>query len=131
MSAEVYRRGVAAFNRRDLEAWLALMDEEVEIESRFSRLGDTRFRGHRSIKRWWEDLGDAWEFLDVEIEDVRDVGPDETLALIQLNGKGRGSGLAIREPAAHRVRFRDGKWVQLAYVDREQAQRELAALDRA
>jgi ketosteroid isomerase-like protein len=128
MPTEAYREGVEAFNRRDLEAWLALMDEDVEIESRFSRLGDTRFRGHQSIKRWWEDLGDAWEFLDVEVEEARDVTPDETLALIHLNGKGRGSGLVIREPAAHRVRFRDGKWVQLAYVDREEAERELAAL---
>jgi ketosteroid isomerase-like protein len=129
MLVEVYEQALKAFNRRDLEGWLAFVDEDVEIESRFSRLGDTRFRGHRSVRRWWEDLGDAWESLDVALEEVREVAPDETLALIHLHGKGRGSGLVVSEPAAHRVRYRDGKWLQLAYVDREAAERELAALD--
>ena len=128
MLADIYRRAVEAFNRRDLDGWLAFMDEDIEIESRFSRLGDTRFRGHESIRQWWDDLGDAWDVLEVVPEEVRESAPDETLALIHLNGRGRGSGLEVREPAAHRVRYRDGKWVQLAYVDREQAERELAAL---
>jgi ketosteroid isomerase-like protein len=130
MLANVYRQGLDAFNSRDLDAWLALMDEDIEVESRFSRLGNTRFRGHRSIKRWWDDLGDAWESLDVVPEEVREVAPDETLALIHLNGRGRGSGLEVSEPAAHRVRYRNGKWLQLAYVDREAAERELAELAR-
>jgi len=129
MLVEIYRRAVDAFNRRELEEWIAFMDKDIEIESRFSRLGDNRFRGHRSIERWWADLGDAWDFLEVVPEDVREVAPDETLALIHLNGTGRGSGLTVSEPAAHRVRYRDGKWVQLAYVDRDEAEREIAALD--
>jgi len=125
MLVESYRRAVDAFNRRDLAEWIAFMDENVEIESRFSRLGDTRFRGHASIRSWWEDLGDAWDFLEVVLEDIREVAPDETLALIHLNGRGRGSGLEVSEPAAHRVKYRNGKWLQLSYVDRDAAEREL------
>ena len=126
MLADVYRQALDAFNRRDLEGWLAHVDEDVEIESRFSRLGNTRFRGHRSIRRWWDDLEDAWELLEVALEEVHEVAPDETLALIHLNARGRGSGLEVSEPAAHRVRYRNGKWLQLAYVDRDAAERELA-----
>ena len=104
------------------------MDEDVEIESRFSRMHN-QFRGHAAIKRWWDDLDDAWEFLDVQPEVVRQVEPDQTLALIHLVGRGRGSGLQVREAAAHRVTWRNGRWVRLGYEEREEAERELAALD--
>jgi ketosteroid isomerase-like protein len=129
MLTEIYTRALKTFNSRDLEGWIAHADENVEVESRFSQFGNTRFRGHRSIRRWWEDLEDAWEFLEVVVEEVREVGPDQTLALVHLNGRGRGSGLEVSEPAAHRVTYREGKWLKLEYVDREAAERELAALD--
>jgi hypothetical protein len=56
---------------------------------------------------------------------VRQVGPDQTLALIHLRAKGRESGLEVREPHGHRVDWRDGRWLRLSYVEREVAEREL------
>ena len=129
MLEEGYRRAIEAFNARDLDAWIALMDEDVEIESRFSRIGNAFFRGHEMVQQWWADLADAWEYLDVQLEQVRQVGPDQTLALIHLAAKGRESGLAVREPAAHRVDWRDGRWLRLRYEDRAAAERELADLE--
>ena len=125
MLDEAYRRAIEAFNRRDLEGWLALMDEDVDIESLFTLLADNFFRGHAMVQQWWADLGQAWEYLEVEVNEVSQVGPDRTLALIHLNGKGRESGLEVREPHAHQVDWRDGKWLRLRYVDREEAEREL------
>jgi ketosteroid isomerase-like protein len=122
-----YRRALEAFNARDLDGWLAMVDEDVEIESRFSRMHNY-FRGHAAVKGWWDDLADAWEFLDVELEVVRQIGPDQTLALVHLHGRGRGSGLEVREAAAHRVTWRDGRWIRLRYEDREDAEREVAGL---
>ena len=128
MLEDLYRRAIKAFNERDLESWIALMDEDIEIESRFSTFGDYRFRGHAEMQQWWDDLGDAWESLDVEVEEVRQVAPDTTLALIRLVAQGRESGLPVIEPAAHRVTWRDGKWLKLAYENREAAERELPGL---
>jgi ketosteroid isomerase-like protein len=126
MLEDAYRRAVVAFNARDLDGWLALMHEDVEIESRFSRMHE-QFRGQAEMRLWWDDLADAWEFLDVEPEVVCEIEPGETLALIHLHGRGRGSGLEVREPAAHRVTWRDGLWLRLRYQDRESAEQELAA----
>jgi ketosteroid isomerase-like protein len=126
MLVEGYNRAVVAFNERDLEAWIALMDEDVRIESRFSRFGDNYFHGHRAMRRWWADLEEAWEYIRVEPSEVRQVGADETLALLHLAAKGRESGVAIREPTAHRVVWRDGRWVSLSYVDRAAAEQELS-----
>jgi len=129
MLEDTYRQAVDAFNRRDLPGWLALMDDDCDIESRFSRIGDNFFRGREAVEAWWADLEDAWEVLDVEVQQVRQVAPDQTLSLIVLEGRGRGSGLEVREAQAHRVDWRDGKWLRMRYVDRKAAERELAALD--
>ena len=129
MLEDSYRRAIDAFNRRDLPGWLALIDDDFDLESRFSSVGNTFYRGREAVENWWADLQDAWEHLDVEIDDVRQVAPDQTLALIVLDGRGRGSGLEVREEHGHRVDWRDGKWLRLRYVDREAAERELAALD--
>ena len=118
-------QAVTAFNARDLEGWIALMDEQVDVESRFSRFGENHFHGHRAVKRWWEDLGEAWEYIEVEPQEVRQVAPDQTLTLLSLNAKGRESGVEVREPTAHRVTWRDGKLLSLRYEDRAVAEREL------
>ena len=126
MLVEAYNRAVQAFNTRDLEGWIALMDEEVEIESRFTRFGQNYFRGHRAVERWWADLEEAWEYIRVEPSEVRQVGADETLTLLHLAAKGRESGVVVREPTAHRVTWRDGRWLRLRYEDRAVAERELS-----
>jgi ketosteroid isomerase-like protein len=125
MLEERYRQAVSAFNERDLDAWIGLMDEQVDIESRFSRFGQNYFRGHRAMRRWWDDLADAWELIRVEPDEVREVAPDQTLALIKLRAKGRESGVEVLEPTAHRVDWRDGRWIRLRYEDRAVAEREL------
>ena len=127
MLEDAYRSAIVAFNTRDLDRWPGMMDRDVEIESRFSRMHE-QFRGQAEMKLWWDDLADAWEYLEVELEVVREVERGETLALVHLHGRGRGSGLEVREPAAHRVTWRDGLWRRLRYQDREEAERELAAL---
>ena len=129
MLEDAYRRAIDAFNRRDLPGWLALIDDDFDLESRFSSVSDKFYRGRAEVENWWADLQDAWEHLDVEVQEVRQVTPDQTLALIVLDGKGRGSGLEVREEHGHRVDWRDGKWLRLRYVDRDVAERELAALD--
>ena len=65
----------------------------------------------------------------MEVQEVRQIAPAQTLSLIVLHGKGRGSGLEVREEHAHRVDWRNGKWLRMRYEDRETAERELAALD--
>ena len=46
------------FNRRDLDAILALMDDEVEIESRLVAM-EGSYNGHEGVRRWWSNLLDV------------------------------------------------------------------------
>ena len=43
------------FIRRDLDAMLALMHDEVEIESRLVAM-EGSYHGHEGVRRWWSDL---------------------------------------------------------------------------
>src|SRR5688500_4444798 len=129
MLEDAYREAIDAFNRRDLPGCPAVFRSNFALASRRSLVGDTFCRGREAADNWWADLQDAWEHLDVEVQEVRRVAPDQTLAVIVLDGRGRGSGLEVREAHAHLVDWRDGKWLRLRYVDREEAERELKALD--
>jgi ketosteroid isomerase-like protein len=69
------------FNRRDLDALLAFMHDEVEIEPRLGALeGD--YRGHEGVRRWWSDLLDLLPDYRAEIVEVQDLG-DMTLGHIR------------------------------------------------
>ena len=73
-NVELARRAHDAFNRADLEAYMALMDEDVEAVPRIvGTLGET-VRGHDGIRRWWKDLFEIVPDLTVEVVEVRDLG---------------------------------------------------------
>lgn len=81
-------RMFAAFNGRNLDDWMADASEDVEVESRFSSVGHTTFRGRDGVVLWWGDLAEAWDPIEAELESSRDVSTDETVILITLHGIG-------------------------------------------
>jgi ketosteroid isomerase-like protein len=97
------------FNRRDLDAILALMHDDVEIEPRLGALeGD--FRGHEGVRRWWNDLLDFLPDYTAEIAEVRDLG-DMTLGQIRGRAHGAASSTPVVETWWQTIRWRDGKCI--------------------
>ena len=115
-------RIVVAFNGRNLDDWMADASEDVEVESRFSSVGHTTFRGRDGVVSWWGDLAEAWDPIEAELESSRDVSTDETVILITLHGKGRNSELPLDEPVALRWRWREGRLTRMEYMDRHEAE---------
>jgi uncharacterized protein len=63
----------------------------------------------------------AWEDWRVEVEDYLEIG-DYVVVLASYRGRGKGSGVEIRQLGAHVFRLRDGKVVRLEiFADREKA----------
>jgi ketosteroid isomerase-like protein len=86
-NVELTYRAHDAFNRGDLDAYLALMDDDVEAIPRIvGTLGET-VRGHEGISRWWKDLFDVIPDLTIEVAEVRDLG-DVTLVKSCYDGHG-------------------------------------------
>jgi ketosteroid isomerase-like protein len=84
-----------AFNRRDLAAYLALMDPEVEFTPYEVWVqGGQPYRGHAGIRNWWNDTFEVLPDLKVEVYEVRDL-KDRAFVHGRLRGQGAGSGAPI------------------------------------
>ena len=58
---------LGAFNRRDLDAFVALAHDEIEVESRLVAM-EGGYRGHGGLRRWWEDFLGAFPDYNLEVE---------------------------------------------------------------
>ena len=94
-NVELTRRAVDAYNRRDLDAWLALMDDEVETVSRLVAI-EGGYHGHGGARRWWEQVFEAFPDLTAEVVEVRDLG-DLTLTEQRMHGHSAGSHTPFEE----------------------------------
>lgn len=116
-----------ALNAHDIETIISCFDPTIEFHSTFAAISSAVYRGHDGMRRWFQDLEDAWgEDLHSEIEAIFDLGEDTLLVYYLLHGRGRQSGAEVALPAAAVVRTSDGLIVYLkAYAHREDAFRDL------
>ena len=87
-NVEPFREVLDAFNQRDLGSFLALMDDDVEANSRLAPM-EGGYHGHEGIRRWWQNLLAAFPDLTVEVVEVRNFG-EATLGILRNRGRGGG-----------------------------------------
>ena len=95
-----------ALNRRDLEGWLSAYDEEAVFEPRVAAF-EGAFKGHEGLSRFFADVTERLEFLEIEFDEVRDLG-DRVLALGTDRGRGKESGAEIVGTVAIVATFKEG-----------------------
>jgi ketosteroid isomerase-like protein len=111
-NVELVYQASEAFNRRDVEGFLALSDPDVEFISRLMELeGGEPYRGHDGIRSWWENVLGVWSDLSSEIEEVRDLG-DVTIARLRLRGHGMGSDAPIEQTTWFIIEWRNNKAIR-------------------
>jgi hypothetical protein len=109
---ELTHRVIDAFNRRDLGAYLELMDPEVEFTPYEVWVqGGDPYRGHAGIRSWWEESFAVLPDLRAEVYEVRDLGGRALLVHGRLRGQGAGSGAPIERTMWLAVEWRDDKEV--------------------
>jgi hypothetical protein len=110
-NVELHSRVIDLFNRRDLRAYLALMDPEVEFTPYEVWVqGGEAYRGHAGIRSWWEETFAVLPDLRAEVYEIRDFG-DRTFASGCLRGQGAGSGASIERAMWLANEWRDQKMV--------------------
>jgi ketosteroid isomerase-like protein len=117
-NVQLARRAYEAFNRRDLDAFLVSVDEQVEMESRLVAI-EGGYHGHQGIRRWWEDFLGAFPDYEIELEEIRDLG-DVTLSHFKGWGHSEG-GIPLIDPVWQPMRWRSGKvvWIRVCLTESE------------
>ena len=113
-NVELFHQAHGAVNRRDLDAFVSLIDADVEAVPILSGMeGD--YHGHAGIRRWWENLLDVFPDFSIEAVEVRDLG-DVTLARLRVHGHGADSDAPLDAPLDGpfwlSARWRQGKCVR-------------------
>jgi hypothetical protein len=108
-NVELALRALDAVNRRDLDAFLALMDDDVEVVTRIAVI-EGGLHGHDGVRFWWENMFTAFPDFDMKVVDVRDLG-DVTLASLRALGHGAGSNVPFEDTLWQAGRWRRGKCV--------------------
>jgi hypothetical protein len=127
-NVELHHRATDAFNRRDLGAYLALMDPEVEFTPYEVWVqGGEPYRGHAGVRSWWEESFAVLPDLSGELDEVRDFG-DTTLGCGRIRGQGAGSGAGVERGMWVVARWRDNRAVWWSSFDSEREALEAAGL---
>lgn len=104
-------RSFDAFNRRDIDAYLALMDDDVEgVPRAVAMEGGDHYRGHDGARRWWRDLFDVFPDFSIDVSEVRELG-DLTVGLMRQRGRGAGSNTPTEDSTWIVAQWRNGKCV--------------------
>ena len=126
-NVEQLYRAYDAFNRRDLDAYLARIDPEVEFTPRIMGLEGGFYRGHDGVREWWRTLFAVFPDFTTEILEVRDLGESVIVAL-RIRGRGVEGGVPIDEVWWQTIKVRDGKATGWKNFGTEAEAREAAGL---
>jgi ketosteroid isomerase-like protein len=120
-NVEVVRRVHDAATRRDAETVLALYDADVELDvSRVQVVGQSTYRGHDGLRRFFGEWHEAWESIDYSFEELIDAG-DEVISVVTRRARGRLSGADVKWPLALVWTLREGRVVRLAWFPTREA----------
>jgi ketosteroid isomerase-like protein len=123
-NAESFKGFVGAFNRRDAEAIVEVVDSAVEWRPAAPvALGGeaTVYRGHTGVADGLRDLHGSFAELQIEISELQEVA-DRVVGTGHIRTRGKGSGAEFETPFGAVMEFRGGKATQIrSYLDPKEA----------
>jgi len=126
-NVELVHQAIDAFNRRDLDAFLALVDPHMEFTPYVVAM-EGGYQGHDGVRRWWQELFEVFPDWHGEPMEVRDLG-GLTLAALRLEGRGGESGTPVEQMLWQLAEWStDGKVVRVGHYSSEAEALEAAGL---
>jgi SnoaL-like domain len=106
---ELSVRAAEAFNARDLDGFLGLMDVDVEGHPLAMDM-EGGYCGHSGTTRWWNAQFDSFPDLTIEILDMSE-RDDLTIAELCMRGHGAGGAVPVRTTIWRVSQWRGGKCI--------------------
>jgi uncharacterized protein len=107
-SSEAVVRGIYdSFDRADIPAVLSALGEDIDWRAPENLPHGGHFSGRDGVGRFFQGIGEHWEALTVDIEDVVS-GGDRVVVLASVSGTLRSTGENTGYTTAHTWTLRDG-----------------------
>jgi ketosteroid isomerase-like protein len=125
-NVETLELGYRLLAARDFEGIAPLLDQDFELRPGLAGASEGAvYRGVDGLRRYVSDMAQTWERFQQVPERFIDSG-DDVIALVQVEAKGRGSGIELSQQMAIHWTFRNGRVLRgVGYLD------VAAALDAA
>ena len=125
-NVELTRRAFRAFNGRDIDALLALLDADVAAFPMLAAM-EGGYHGHDGVRRWWAGLLGTFPDFSAEIVEVRDLG-SVTVTTLRMRGSGAESDTPVDATVWQVTQFRQGKCIRWSAHTSEGDAHEAAGL---
>jgi ketosteroid isomerase-like protein len=109
-NVEIVRRVMEHVNQTGEPLWEAI-DPDVEWVIDPTGLLAGTYRGHEGIRTFLERLGEVFDNLHVEIDDLIDAG-DSVVMLCRARNRGKGSGMTVEQAMGWVHQVREGRLVR-------------------
>jgi ketosteroid isomerase-like protein len=109
-NAELARRSIDMFNRRDLDGFLALQAENVTADPLLAAV-EGGYHGPDGVRQWWKNLLETIPDFTGEVLGARDYGRHMVVLRVHTRGHGAESGAPFDELIWLPIRIQQGKAV--------------------
>jgi ketosteroid isomerase-like protein len=122
-NAAVVRVAYDAFHRGEEEAFLAVIDPDVEWCVDAAIPGAVQvYRGHEGIRRYLQQAREAFDEIRFDIEDFIDAGENRVILVATVNVRGKASGAEASLRGYELLTIRDAKLARReVFFDRAEA----------
>jgi ketosteroid isomerase-like protein len=107
---QIFRSATAAVIRGDFDAAAAFLHKDIVFDMSRSR-GPLQgvYTGPDEIRRYWQEMYEAWNPVAWDVEPVGHPDPETVVLESMPRARGRGSGIELQGRGGLIVRVRDGK----------------------
>jgi ketosteroid isomerase-like protein len=114
---ETIHAGLAALNRRDVEAMLGTLRPDVELVPARAVLEGSVYRGHDGLRRWLDDMREDWDEFRIDSYEARALDERRVLVVGSFHARGRSSGVMLDQPAAWVCEMDAGKVARIRFYE--------------
>ena len=126
---DIVRQGFDEMGNKEYEG--GVWGPDVEVINAEGWVIETVYRGHEGLRRWWEDLAEAFGDFRIVLEEALEVDEERVLTTQRFVGRFRATEIPFDGPWASILWVRDGRIVRAqGHLSKRRAMRA-AGLDAA